>query len=429
MNNQVRQSTIKDNFTLERKLYPFESMFEFLCVTLSGGAFLAKLSMTLGVRDSITALISSIAYLVCIVQLFSGALAKHTPIKRWLIPITIFSRTCTVGLFLLPFLKIKTYADVVLLVLFFAFQATYILLYPIKQTMFLTTVDQKERTGYLARHNRYSIIAGIPLVMGGGFFIDKMTEAGKLNLAFLIIAVAILFFSLCNVVILIISKEPEMKKTETKNMLLDFKYLFANPKFRALFLIETVFGIGVGVLSPFVATYVQREQGFSLTLANFYTMLQYVFQIVTLSLLSKYRHKIKTTTLRTIFYAGNAVMNAIFFIMNNNTALFFHFIYVLVAATGNAAHLGFTSIIYHSVKEEERTTAVSTLMLTKGISCFLATLCISPLFDRMQSNGVTLFGKPIFAQRILAIISTIIMMIALTIWLINRKKFADIDKA
>ena len=426
--NKSKNTHENDQFALTRRIYPFESMFEYLCTMLAGGAFLAKLSMTLGVRDSITALISSIAYLVCVVQLFSGELAKHTPIKTWLIPVTIFTRVCAMGMFILPFLNINKFADVILLILVLAFQSIHTLLAPIKQTMFLMTVPENERTGYLARHNRVSAIAGIPLVVGGGFFIDKMTEAGKLSLAFLIIAIAILFFSLCNIVILLISKEAPIKKPDSKNMLLDFKKLFANPKFRALFATETVFGIGVGALSPFIATYVQREQGFSLMLANLYTMLQCVFQIIALSMLSKFRHRIKPTVLHTCFFVGSVITNAIFFVMNNDTALFFHFIYVLISAINSSAHLGFTSLVYHVVGEEERTTAVSALTLAKGVFCFITTLCISPFFDYMQTNGVTLFGKPIYAQRILAIVATVIMIIALVVWLANRKKFTDMDE-
>ena len=268
-----------DGFAITRKLYPYESMFEFLCTTISSGAFLAKIAMSLGVRDSITALISSLSYLVCIVQLFSGSLAKKTPIKPWLLPLTLFTRVCMMGIFLLPFLNITRFVDVILLALVFVAQSTHILVYPIKQTMFLTTVPEEDRTGYLAKHNRVSIIAGIPLVLGGGVFIDKMTEAGKLRDAFLIIAFAILFFSICNLVILIISKEPPMKTADDKNMFQDLGTVFKSQRFRVLFILAIVFGCGVGIFSPFVSTYVQREQGFSLTLANSFTVLMYVIQI------------------------------------------------------------------------------------------------------------------------------------------------------
>ena len=428
-NRKTKNVANKDKFHITRQLYPFESMFEFLCTTLSGGAFLAKVSMTLGVRDSITALISSIASLVCIVQLFSGSLAKRTPIKKWLLPLTLFTRVCMMGIFLLPFLNISSFVDVILLILVFSAQSSHILVYPIKQTMFLTTVPEEDRTGYLARHNRVSIIAGIPLVLFGGLFIDKMTELGKLRDAFLIIAVAILFFGICNLVILIISREPPMKIAENKNMLQDLGTVFKSEKFRILFILAVVFGCGVGIFSPFVSTYVQREQGFSLTVANLFTVAMYIAQILLLSALNKFKHKFNPAVLRTIFFAGNIVSNGVFFIMNNDTAIFFHSVYVIVAAITGTCTVGYTVLIYDSVEEEQRTTAVGILELTKGISAFLTTLCISPVFDRMQTNGVTLFGKPIFAQRILALCATGIITVAFIIWMCNRKKFSNIEKA
>ena len=429
LNKKTKEVQATDKYALTRGLYPFESMFEFLCTTLSSGAFLAKVAMTLGVRDSITALISSIASLVCIVQLFSGSLAKRTPIKSWLLPLTLFTRVCMMGIFLLPFFNITSFADIILLALVFTAQSTHILVYPIKQTMFLTTVPDEDRTGYLARHNRVSIIAGIPLVLGGGVFIDKMSEAGKLRDAFLIIAFAILFFCICNLVILIISKEPPMKTADDKNIFQDLGTVFKSQRFRILFILAVVFGCGVGIFSPFVSTYVQREQGFSLTLANSFTVLMYVMQITLLSFLSKFRAKLKPVLLRTLFFAGNIVSNGIFFVMNNDTAIFFHTLYVIVAALTGTCVVGYTALIYDSVDEEQRTTAVGVLELTKGISAFLTTLCISPVFDRMQTNGVTLFGKPIFAQRILALYATCIITAAFIIWMFNKKKFSDIEKA
>lgn len=426
--NNIRKTPETDEFAITRKLYPYESMFEFLCSTLSGGAFFAKLSITLGVKDSVTALISSITYLVCIVQIFSGALAKHTPIKPWLLPISLFTRVCMIGMFLLPFLNISSFADIILLILVFCAQSTHMLLYPIKQTMFLTTVPETERTGYLARHNRVSVIAGIPIVMGGGLFIDKMTEVGKLDMAFLIIALAILFFCICHMTILFMSKEPPIKVPENKNMLLDFKKIFKSSKYRLLFILAITTGMGVGALSPFLSTYIQREQGFSMALANFYTMLQYIFMICTLSLLSKFRHRIKPTLMHAIYFAGNVITNGIFFVMNNDTALVFHFFFVFFSSINSAALLGITSLIYNAVDEDERTTAVAVHELAKGLSTFFMTLCISPFFDHMQTNGVSLFGRPVFAQQILAIISTSIMIVNLIIWLCNKNKFTEMDK-
>ena len=74
--------TVRDPDVITRKLYKWEAMFETLCTQLATGGFLAKVSITLGVRDSITALIGTLASLACVLSLVSGYLQQHTPIKR-----------------------------------------------------------------------------------------------------------------------------------------------------------------------------------------------------------------------------------------------------------------------------------------------------------------------------------------------------------
>ena len=58
-----------------------------------------------------------------------------------------------------------------------------------------------------------------------------------------------------------------------------------------------------------------------------------------------------------------------------------------------------------------------------GVCTFLTTLIITPFFDRMQENGVSLLGMSMYPQQILAIVSIALRLLALTLWLFEKKQY------
>ena len=167
-----------DAYAITRKLYPYESMVEYLCTLLTSGSFFAKLSISLGVSDAVTALIGTLASFVCAFQFISGRIARFTPVKPWLIPVTLITRLSMVAMFLLPFVRMKNLTDVLLLVLMLVAQTTLTIVSPIKQNVFLSVVAEGDRVRYLAGHRVVSLLFGAPIVLFGGFFIDSMEKRG-----------------------------------------------------------------------------------------------------------------------------------------------------------------------------------------------------------------------------------------------------------
>ncbi len=415
----------RDPYAITRKIYPFESMFEYLCAILSSGSFLAKLSISLGINDSITALIGTLSSLVCIIQLLSGRMARHTPIKPWLVPIALVTRLCMVGMFLLPFLHIGSLVDIVLLVLVFVAQATSMLIAPVKQSMFLTTVSEKDRMRYLAGHGAVSLCFAIPLILFGGVFLDKMEESGKLALGFLIVACAIFFFCICHITTLIIAKEPPMKKSETKSVFADIGSLMKNEKFRTFFIIMALHSIANGTLAPYLNTYVQREFEFSLGLANAFTAAQSVLYLVGLMLVQRLGRRLKPATLYSFYFLSYALYDAIWLIMSKENALILHFPLVLVGSVVNATFIAYTPILLSTVGEEEHTSAIAVCSAMMGVLAFLTTLVITPFFDLMQANGVHVLGISLYAQQVLAMISVSLRFVVFVFWVLQKKRFRE----
>ena len=96
----------KDGYETSRVMYIIEALFEYFISLLVSGAYLAKLTTTVGLSDSTTAILSSITSLSGIFQIFSIYLAHKTPVKRWIIPMQITAQSMFAALYLIVHLSL-----------------------------------------------------------------------------------------------------------------------------------------------------------------------------------------------------------------------------------------------------------------------------------------------------------------------------------
>ena len=412
-----------DYYKTTRELYHYEALFEYLCAILSTSAFMAKLTITLGIHDSITALIGTLSGFVGLIQLVSGRLARLTPIKPWLVPISLFTRLCLMGMFLLPFLKIGGAVDVVLLLLVLLSQITSAVVSPVKQSMYLTTVSEEIRMRYMAKHNAVSLLFGMPVVLLGGLMLDKLEAKGRMSLGFLIVALLLLFFAVCHVLVIVFSKEPPIKKSESKNAFAEFGLLFKNKKFCIFLLVETLHSVANGTLSPYLGTYAQRVLGLSLGTANLFTTIQMAMQFGLMILIGRIGKKMKSAHMHAISFGAYVLYDIIWLLMSPENAVALHIPVIIFGAVAGSAYVAYIPVLCSTTREEERASAIALAATVRGIVTFLVTLALTPFFNAWQTNGVTLFGVPLYAQQMLAVLSIVIRFVVIGYWLFHLKYF------
>ena len=76
-------SKIKDGYEASRFLYILEAMFEHFIALLTSGAYIAKLSTSIGVSDGITGILTAFVSLGGTFQIIAIFLAQKRPVKRW----------------------------------------------------------------------------------------------------------------------------------------------------------------------------------------------------------------------------------------------------------------------------------------------------------------------------------------------------------
>ncbi|MBQ1955836.1 MAG: hypothetical protein II350_08905, partial [Clostridia bacterium] len=92
----------KDIYRSSRLFVIIEAALEYFVALLTGGAFLAKVSTSIGISDSLTGIISSFVSLGCAVQLFSLFMGGIKRVKWLVIPVTLFTQMFFCLIYVIP---------------------------------------------------------------------------------------------------------------------------------------------------------------------------------------------------------------------------------------------------------------------------------------------------------------------------------------
>ena len=250
-----------------------------------------------------------------------------------------------------------------------------------------------------------------------------MEKRGLLKEAYLCIAILLLLCTILHILVLCLSKEPPTKVSENKNIFADFGALIKNKEYRSFLLILLLHHVAMGILNPFLDTYVQREMGFSIDILGIISALSLILFLLGLILVRKFGQRLHPATGRTVYFVAYILYDAIWLTMTPENGIVVYVIICFAAGIINSMHtISYVPLIFQTVREEERTSALALAGATTGLVTFLSVLCVSPFFDWMQRSGVTIFGVSLYAQQVLAVISTLVRIVILALWLSMCKK-------
>ena len=99
---KMKRTGSYDPYARSRLMYIIEAMFENFITVVTTGAYLAKLTSSIGISDGLTAILATITSLSSVFQIISISLAHRNPIKPIIIPIQVLSHLMLAGLYLIP---------------------------------------------------------------------------------------------------------------------------------------------------------------------------------------------------------------------------------------------------------------------------------------------------------------------------------------
>ena len=399
-----------------RKAYIVEALLEYMVSILVTGTFLSAILKQVGVSDAVIGIVSSLTSLACCAQVFSGLLVrKGRSVKKTMILTDVINQLMFSSLYFIPFLpigqKAKTVAFVVMIL------GAYLILHvskPEKYKWLNAFVSPSVRGSYSALKEIVSLIGGMAFTYGMSRMVDRFTETGRAQTGFILCGITILVLSVLNLVSLLftgdVKSQPDAPKAA--GLAESLRFLRGSAPLKRLIVVDVLFKAAVFLSTPFYGAYLIGDLGFSLTAVSLFQMVYAGVRVVFSPRMGRIADK-----------HGNAHMLSVCFLIAS--ASFFvnaftcpklryaYLIYNIIYAVSEAGiNNGINNITYDYIPLEHFSLVMGTRNAVCGAAGFLVSLAGSAIVAAVQKNGLTLFGKPVYAPQILSFGAAVLFLIA-----------------
>ena len=420
MNKEVK---IKDGYGVSRVMYMIEALFEYFIQILVSGAYLAKLTTTIGISDSMTAILASITTLSGLFQLISIYLAHKTPVKRWIIPCQIISQMMFCALYLIPIFGIKKHAGIIFFIVIVLGYGIKSVCAPPKTNWFIPLVDPEKRGMYRSILTITSVIGGTVFTYIMGIVVDSFTESGNTQGLFITITIIIFVLVILNNVPLMLSKEKPTEIEKGKSPLRSVGDIIKNKGYKRLLICFTLYSIASGLTTPFLGTYQIKELGFSMTFIAELGIAINILWIISLYVCGRVSKRVSNQGMMIAAYLFSIFDYLSVVFLHPTTAIVLFISHRTFATLYSSCISVSQGNIYFDIlkSSDERICGISLVAIVTGSLSFLTTLAVTPLVNYIQANPIFIGERQIFAQQILATASFIIITAVAIVWNISRK--------
>lgn len=404
----------KDPYLVSRSSYVADAALEYFQALLLSGAYLAKLTQSLGISDSLTGILTSVVALGCAFKLLSVYLFPKQPVKGRVMIFELLNQVLTFALYLIPLwggpgsLGVGLFAAVLVL--------RAIMLnacFPAKVTWMMGLVDDQKRGRFTAVKEMVSLISGVAFTYTMGGVIDRYEAMGNTPGAFRICVLVIVGLLVIRMGLLFICKEkpaPPLRKETALGM----RDVLRQPMMRKLILLNILIFAAEYITVPFLGTYQTGELGFSMTLIAIISFGGSMMRILASFYLGSVADKKGFAAMLRICFGlmGAAFLANMFTVPANGKVMYLIYTALYSMAMGGVNSAS-TNLAFDYALPEQRSAVLSVYSSVGGLAGFLATLLVSPLVAHIQASGNQLFGLPVYAQQVMSACSAILMGVLL----------------
>ncbi len=412
----------KDIYKRSRICYIISATLEYFISILVGGAYLAKLTTTIGISDGLTGVISSFISLGCGFQIISLFFKTEKPVKHLCIILNLINQLCFTFLYIIPLFDISTNAKTVIFIilLLIGYIMMNIVFSP-KVIWSRTMIDDSRRGVFSASCEMTSLISGMIFTMVMGRVIDSFEKHGNIKGSFILTGITLFALTMLHALMLILMREDKREKQSSTPMSVRLKESLFDKNMLKLLPLFILYNTALYITVPYFGTYEINNLGFSMTAVSLmsvgYAVVRTAFSIPFGKLGDKKTFSVSISLAMLALAVG--------LIINSLGGAITHIIYYMLYAVSLAGtNSGLINIIFDKVENEKRTGAVAILYTVGGFVGFFATLAVKPLVDLVQSSGNTFLGiESFYAQQLLSIIGAALLFLCiLYVYLISRKK-------
>lgn len=403
----------KDICKTSRICYVIEETTAYLISFLITGVYLAKLTLSLGFSDSLTALLGSFVNLGCVFQLFAITIFRRGRVKRKLTILYTINESLFALLYLVPFLNISSSVKAVLFIVFLL--GGYFILNTVsapKTNMFMALIPDNHRGTFTAYKEGISLACGVVFRFSMGLLIDHFDSMGNMTASFITCGVTIVVLMIMHTLSLIFAKEKEAAQSDGGSVFKGIKEVVSDRKIASILVISIIWTICSAICTPFLGTYEVKELGFSMTYVAALSAIYAGVRIIASVFLGRYADKNSFAKMLKICYGLVALsFVAITFTTPANGHSMYMVYQIFMAAAMGGINSAEINLIFDYAAPEKRKNILSVKYAFCGLCGFFATLAATPLVNYIQHSENRIFGIPMYAQQALSLVSFILSII------------------
>ncbi len=402
--------------------YIIEAALEYFISILVTDSFLAALLTKSGVNDAATGIITQLASLAFVAQMFSVFVNKTRGLKKFVTILHIINQLMFVLLYLVPVFDIASGVKLVLFVVFFL-GGHFIsqIVFPYKFSWLMSLMPDKSRGRFSANKEIVSLVGGMAFSFVMGTVSDYYNALGKENISFMICGITIFVLTVLHTVSLVIIKDaPETDETVQKESFkTHLKNTFSNKALMKLIAVDVLWHCTTGIAVSFYGIYKINELGFSLQYVSILSIMYSVARVAFSRFFGKYAdtHSWANMLFICFWIAAVSFLINVFTVPENGKVMFaiYYCIYAVAMAGINS---GLMNIAFDYVKPCERAGAIGIKYAIGGFASFFASIVGGVILTNIQNAQNMIFGIHIYAQQFLSLIAFIICVI-LSIYMKN----------
>lgn len=422
MENEKLQMENKTSSALKRSrlMYICEAALEYLISILVSGSFLATLTKSLGMSDSLTGVLSSVISLGCLFQLLS-AVYRRQHVKRFVLILSVLNQLLFMMLYVIPLggggkqLKIVAFAVVIILA-----YLLYNIAHPKKISWLMALVEDGHRGRFTANKEIVSLVMGMAFSFSMGVVVDYFSDRNELRTAFVLSGGVIFVLMILHTVTMALAVEKPVEHVERRDFRENLQDVLNNKNIVKVSLVFALYNIATYLALPFYGTYQIHELGFSLKLVSAFTMLSSIVRILVSRFWGSYADKRSFAEMveKCLLILGVGYLCAAFAVPANGRVMFAGY-YICHGVALGGINSALINLIFDYVTPDKRADSLAICQAGAGIAGFLTTLAVSPLVTAIQRNKNTLWGLQVYAQQVLSVAALIFTV--LTVVFVRRR--------
>jgi len=288
-------------------------------------------------------------------------------------------------------------------------------------------VHPNRRASYSAGKEMISLASGIVLSWIVGFVMDYFEAADNLEGGFIFAAIAILIFCLCDFITLILIKN-QIAKTPQKQDVVPMrevmKNTMGNRNFRNVLILTVIWNVASYATVGFLGTYNIKELAFSVGTVQILSACGSVARFIASKPFGRFSDKYSFAKGIELALLLALIAFLCLTVTTPTTRWLLIGYYVFHAFCMAGLNQNMMNVVYSYVDERYFVQASAIKNSIGGLCGFVTALVASKLLSYIQENGNMLFGIEIYGQQALAVITSVLVAIALlfTHFVIGKQK-------